>query len=248
MNEYFFLRFEADGSPYPNAKEYGNVVRKPLLSLARFPDDTLPCDIYNVPGLHCKTGITGKLVKEIEKSFPDNETTGEGTKFVDKFLDDNSVNRAEYQGSHSFEGNHARKLLRIIGRMRHEVDHLESENADKERIMKIISTLEAFDEVVVACFSKQLIGDYKAAIAAFSKAYMELHKVYKVTVPVKAHLIMDNVVPQIKRRHPGYGIGVVTEQAFESAHHSFSVEWAKTKINSITHPDYPQALLDCVVR
>ena len=216
----------AAGSPWPNAKEYLNAVRKPLLSLSRYPDETLLCDIYNVPGLHCKTGVTAKLIKEIERSFSGNEETG----------------------SHSFEGNHARKLLRIIGRMRHEVDHLESENANKERIEKIIGTLEAFDEVVVTCFSKQLIGDYKAAIAAFSEAYMELHEVYKVTVPVKAHLIMDHVVPQIERRHPGYGIGVVTEQAFESAHHSFSVEWEKTKINSISHPDYPQALLDCVVR
>ena len=248
MNEYFILRFEADGSPYANAKEYLNTVRKPLLSLARFPDDTLLCDIYNVPGLHCKTGITGKLVKEIEKSFLDNEATGEGTKFVNEFLDENNVRRAEYQGSHSFEGNHARKLLRIIGRMRHEVDFLESESADKERIIKIISILEAFDEVVVACFSKQLIGDYKEAITAFSKAYMELHKVYRVTVPVKAHLVMDHIVPQIERRHPGHGIGVVTEQAFESAHHSFKTEWEKTKITNINHPDYPQALLDCVVR
>ena len=221
---------------------------KPLLSLARFPDDTLLSDIYNVPGLHCKTGITGKLVKEIEKSFPDNETTGEGTKFVNEFLDDNNVHRAEYQGSHSFEGNHARKLLRIIGRMRHEVDFLESEGADKERIRKIIGTLETFDEVVVTCFSKQLIGDYKAAIVAFSKAYMELHKVYKVTVPVKAHLVMHHIVPQIERRHPGNGIGVVTEQAFKSAHHSFKMECEKTKITNINHPDYPKALLDCVVR
>ena len=132
--------------------------------------------------------------------------------------------------------------------MRHEVNHLESENADKERIMKIISTLEAFDEVVVTCFSKQLISDYKEAIAAFSKAYMELHKVYKVTVPVKAHLVMHHIVPQIERRHPGNGIGVVTEQAFESAHHSFKMEWEKTKITNINHPDYPKALLDCVVR
>ena len=187
-------------------------------------------------------------MKEIERSFSGNEETGEGTKFVDKFLDNNNVHRTEYQGSHSFEGNHARKLLRIIGRMRHEVDFLESEGADKERIRKIIGTLETFDEVVVTCFSKQLIGDYKAAIVAFSKAYMELHKVYKVTVPVKAHLVMHHIIPQIERRHPGFGIGVVTEQAFESAHHSFKMEWEKTKITNINHPDYPQALLDCVVR
>ena len=28
MNEYFYLRFEAAGCPYPNAKEYLNVVRE----------------------------------------------------------------------------------------------------------------------------------------------------------------------------------------------------------------------------
>ena len=136
-------------------------MREPLLSLERYPDETLLCDIYNVPGLHCKTGVTAKLIKEIERSFSENEKTGEGTKFVDNFLYDNSVHRTEYQGSHSFEGNHARKLLKIIDRMRHEVDNLESESADKERIMKIISTLVAFDGVVFACFSKQLIGDYE---------------------------------------------------------------------------------------
>ena len=48
----------------------------------------------------------------------------------------------------SFEGNPAPKLLRIIDQMRHRVDFLESKSADKERIMKIISTLEAFDVVV----------------------------------------------------------------------------------------------------
>ena len=51
---------------------------------------------------------------------------------------------------------------------------------------------------------------------------------------------MDHIVPQIERRHPGYGIGVVTEQALESAQHSFSVEFSKTKINSIS---YPQTIL-----
>ena len=225
------------------------MVREPLLSLARYPDDTLLCDIYNVPGLHCMTGITAKLITEIEKSFPNNKETKEGTKFVDEFLDDNHVNRTEYQGSHSFEGNHARELLKVIGRMRHNVEVLESKKgADKEKIMKIIATLEAFNDVVFACFSKQLMSDYEAAIAAFTKAYMELHKAYKVSVPVKAHLVMSHIIPQIKRRHPGFGIGVVTEQAFESAHHSFKVEWAKTKVKDISNKNYPQALLDCVLR
>ena len=195
------------------------------------------------------TGICGKLLKEVEKCFPNNKETREGEKFVDEFLDANYVNRAEYQGSHSFEGNHARELLKIIGRMRHDVEVLESKKgADKEKILKIISTLEAFDGVVFACFSKQLIGDYEEAIATFSTAYRELHEAYKVSVPVKAHLVMDHIIPQIKRRHPGYGIGVMTEQAFESAHHAFKMEWAKTKVKDIDSKAYHQALLDCVVR
>ena len=54
-----------------------------------------PLDIYNVPSLHCKTGITGKLINEIEKSFPDNEVTSEGTKFVDNWAVGINVNISE---------------------------------------------------------------------------------------------------------------------------------------------------------
>ena len=65
--------------------------------------------VANVPGLHAMTGISGKLIDEIEKSFPDNKETRKGTDFVNKFLKKHNIHRAEYQGSHSFEGNHARK-------------------------------------------------------------------------------------------------------------------------------------------
>ena len=71
--------------------------REPLLSLARYPDET------PLRHLQCPAG---------------------------------------------FEANPAHKPLRIINQMRHRVNFLVSESADKERIMKIISTLEAFDVVV----------------------------------------------------------------------------------------------------
>ena len=76
---------------------------------------------------------------------------------------------------------------------------------------------------------------------------MDLNKNFGVSVTVKAHLVMAHLIPQINKRHPGYGIGILTEQSFESAHHEFKLEWQKTKL-AMNHPDYPKALFDCVVR
>ena len=227
------------------AKEFLNVINDPLLS---YPDDTKLSDIYDIPGLHCMTGIVAKLISEIEKSFDCCKELCEGITFVDEFLEANNIHRTVYQGSHSFEGNHARQLLKVINRMRLEVENLtEDYEADKPRIMKIIDTMQAFDWVVASCFSKQLVGDYVGAIKNFSELYMELHNNYDVSVTVKVHLVMAHVIPQINKRHPGYGIGVLTEQSFESAHHEFKMEWQKTKL-TMNHPNYPKALLDCVVR
>ena len=191
------------------------------------------------------TGISGKLTGEIEKSFPDNKDTNEGTNFVNKFLKEYNIHRAEFQGSHSFEGNHARKLLKVIHKMRLAVEKLSGDH--KNRILRIISVMEAFDEVVESCFSVHLVGDYEEKIRVFTQAYMSLHKDYKVTVTSKAHLVMSHVINQINTRHPGYGIGALTEQSFESCHHAFKVEWLKTKVDP-DHSDYAQRHLDAVVR
>ena len=167
---------------------------------------------------------------------------------MDLFLEANNIHRTVYQGSHSFEGNHARQLLRVINRMRLEVENLSEEtDVDKSRIFKIIDTIQTFDWVVESCFSKELIGDYEGAIKSFSNLYTDLNKNFGVSVTVKVHIVMANLIPQINKRHPGYGIGVLTEQSFESAHHEFKLEWQKTKL-AMNHSDYPKALFDCVVR
>ena len=106
-----------------NAQHYTNVVNRPLII---GDDDTLLIDKINIPGLHVMTGNTGKLLQEMEKTFPDQE---EGKNFVDKFLATMNVHRAEYQGSHSFEGNQARKLLRRIA----------------HRCLKLLSTMMAMN-------------------------------------------------------------------------------------------------------
>ena len=116
-----FFRFDAAGRPRKDAKDFQNVVNKTLFTHA---DHVKVSSVANVPGLHAMTGISGKLTDEIEKSFPDNKETHEGTDFVNKFLKQHNIHRAEYQGSHSFEGNHARKLLRVAHEMRPAVEQL----------------------------------------------------------------------------------------------------------------------------
>lgn len=237
------FRFDAAGRPWKDAKDFQNAVNKTLFTHA---DHVKVSSVANVPGLHVMTGITGKMSDEIEKSFPDNKQTQEGTDFVNKFLKDHNIHRAEYQGSHSFEGNHARKFLRVAHKMRAELEQVTVEH-NKDRVLMIISVMEAFDKVVESCFSVHLVGDYEEKIRVFKELYMSLHKDYKVSVTSKAHLAMSHVIPQINTRHPGYGIGSMTEQSFESCHHAFKVEWLKTKVDP-EHSDYAQRHLDAVVR
>ena len=133
------FRFDAAGRPWKDAKDFQNAVNKTLFTHA---DHVKVSSVANVPGLHAMTGISGKLVDEIEKSFPNNKETHEGTAFVNKFLKENNIHRAEYQGSHSFEGNHARKLLRVIPKMRLAVQQLSGDH-NKDKILRIISVMEA---------------------------------------------------------------------------------------------------------
>ena len=83
---------------------------------------------------------------------------------------------------------------------------------------------------------------------------MELHEVYKVTVPVKAHLTCrpdngpyyptDRVEAPRVRDQCGDRAGPrVSTTLFQCG-----VVKDQDKQHQLSYPDYPQALLDCVVR
>ena len=62
-----------------------------------------------MPELNLKTGTVGKLIKEMErKIFPNYE---EEKDFMDQWLKDEDIRRRIYQGSASFDGNQAEKIL-----------------------------------------------------------------------------------------------------------------------------------------
>lgn len=226
-------RFEADGCPHADQKEYGNFTRPPLLT---GDDSVLLLILLSLPGLHLMTGVTGRLVAEIEETLGDT-----GRNFVDKFLKEISVHRSEYHGLYSFEGNQARKLLKKIGGLMDSARRLPRKT--KSRIKEIIGVMEAFDLVVERCFGIHLNGDYEEAIRDFSVKYRALN----IPVIPKVHLVEDHVVQSIQMKHPDLGMGAYTEQSFESCHHDFTVEWERTKVD-IDHPDVGPVLLDAVVR
>ena len=239
LTTFLFIRYVEDGSPKALAQNYTNVVNPPLIT---GDDDMLLLDVINIPGLHVMTGNVGKLVGELEKTFPDKE---EGRQFVSKFLATINVERAEYQGSHSFEGNHARKLLRRISLLQPAAQKLPIELRDK--VMKFISTLQAFNKVVVACFGKTIEGDHEEAIREYSRLYRALG----ISIPPKVHTVEAHVVTYLARRNAAggtsLGLGAWTEQAFESCHHDFRVEWEKVSV-SPDHPEYEMRLLEAVIR
>ena len=228
-------RYEADGCPKANAKDYTNTTEAPLLAGS---DDDLLIDLLFLPGLHMLTGITGKLSGEIEATFDDKVV---GRNFMDKFLKVINVTRSEYHGMFSFEGNLARKLLKNIGKLMDSAKRLPRKH--KARVKQIIEVIQAFDIVVERCFGVHLQGDYDQAIQDFSEKYRAL----EITVPIKAHMVEDHVTQFIERRHPGLGLGAYTEQSFESCHHDFMLEWERTKV-PLDHPEHGPKYFDTVVR
>ena len=74
------------------------------------PED-LVLDLLIPPELHCMTGVAGKLLKEMERGCF--QSRKDGKKFVNTFLKANNIQKCVYQGSESFEGNQAQKLLKV---------------------------------------------------------------------------------------------------------------------------------------
>ena len=107
LNLWYQQFLEAGGNK-AKAMDFKNVTRRPLL--AGQPED-LVLDLLIPPELHCMTGVAGKLLKEMERGCF--QSRKEGKKFVNTFLKANNIQKCVYQGSESFEGNQARKLLQV---------------------------------------------------------------------------------------------------------------------------------------
>ena len=69
-----------------------------------------------------------------------------------------------------------------------------------------------------------------------------------MSITPKIHIIEHHIVDFLKRKEERHGLGWWSEQAFEAMHHDMKCEWEKVKISDHSHPDFPQRLLDFVIR
>ena len=87
-------------------------------------------------------------------------------------------------------------------------------------------------------FGMFIEGDHVKAIKHYSKLYRSLG----ITIPPKVHVVEAHLATFLARKNtPGFGLAAWTEQAFESCHHDFKVEWEKFSV-SPDHPEYEQRL------
>lgn len=170
--------FIRSGAKKAKAKMYQNVINPPLLT---GDDSTKTIEKLNISELHCMTGSTGKVVSEMERcAF---ETKEDGEKFMNDFLKREDISKCVYQGSNSFEGNQARKLLQSVDKLERDVKSLDFETAAKA--LPFVETLRKLDKVVTACFGQTLDPQYDDHIDAFSKQYRSLD--ISVTPKVLSH-------------------------------------------------------------
>ena len=175
-------KFVDNGANIRVAKNYQNVVNKPLLT---GEDETETLEVLNPPELHLMTGVTGKLITEMEKM------TGE--KFVNEFLQEEDISRCAYQGSRSFEGNQARKLLKNTDKLERSVMKLDIETTIQA--LPFVQTLRVFNKVVSSCFGQTLDPAYERHIEDFSKQYrsLDISVTLKVNCPLHIFIVSDNL-------------------------------------------------------
>ena len=232
--------FVANGSSKKKQADYQNVIHVPLLGQDLDPD-TQVLGLIAAPELHLMLGSGGNLKTALEKKVF--ETEDEGQAFLEKFLIANNITRKGYQDSHSLEGNQTRMFLKSAEKLR--AAYMEA--GLLEKALPYIECLEALSEVVDSCFGMELKNDYEETIARFKSLYLEL----PISVTPKVHCIFFHVTEYIKiiNKDEGsnFGLGYMSEQAFESIHSNLRKKWENGIKVSSQNRNYGIRLLNFIV-
>ena len=205
------------------AADYDNCVNPPLLPGA---DEELVIDLLPPMELHLLLGVANRLVQHLEEKL---RGTGH-QQLLDTWLSKLGLSRPAYHGG-QFEGNGCRRLLRGADQLR-----TLAEQAGIFSIIPVLAALKSIHEVVSSCFGATVADDMEKKIDDFRQTYLDL----EIPVTTKVHTIFVHVAPFCRAR--GEGLGVVSEQAAESAHSDFLKTWRRYKVAPAS-PDYlPQML------
>jgi len=213
-----FWSFFDSGESKSKAKTHGNVIHPPLLHKEQQGN---VIDVIPPPELHLLIGSFTTLFKHLESKSPQT---------AQRWLRECHITKDEYHGG-TFAGNNARALLK-------KVDLLASFCS-----LDILPNVEAFrtlNHVVHSCFGNDLNPNYKLCIKKFFDSCLSLD----INITPKLHSIFHHV-PEFCDKFDK-GLGLFSEQSFESLHHNFQQTWNNYKVNNLRHPSYGERLLRAV--
>ena len=215
---------------------FTNVVNPALIS---GPPDRRVVEILNFSELHVLTGVVGKLVGELIKVFDDGEA---GQQFVNSFMIKFNIKWCPYQPN-SFEGNQAKKMVDHSTDLYQAAMELDLPEAEKTKVISFCKTLQKFKGVVDSCFGQDLDPTFRQSITSFSSSYRQLG----ISVTPKVHCVEKHLTEFLESKGFQAGLGAYSEQAMETAHADFKVEWERVKVGP-NHQDYAKQLFGAILR
>ena len=171
MMTSFWNYFDANAKR-KDAKHFGNVVHPNMFSGSNIDESTLVILLVPPPELHLLLGPVNTLYDELTKEWPQAEEWS--TKL--------NIKREEYHGG-KFNGNDSRKLIKNLSVLK------EIAPTPSLRIQDFIATYDAFNDVVTACYGKNLATNYIDKINTFRQAYRKL----RINVTPKVHAVFHHI-------------------------------------------------------
>ena len=210
-----YQRFEEAGFPQKKMSEYSNVIKPCLIN----PGDlSLQIgDVIPIPQLHCHIGIANwawDWVKQVlgEERYPE----------LLQWSRQRSISIRGYHGT-GLDGNNSKNFFKASKDL-----HL---LLDQETSVPIVDMLQKFDMVTKACFSRDLLPDWREVLERFITSVWELISFskfqlkIKISIPWKLHLVVSHLRPFLEKT--GRGMADYSEQTGESGHFKVDKEMSR---------------------
>ena len=186
-------------------------------------------EVIAPPELHLMEGVFHHIYFKLLPTLDNDQK-----ELLNKSLRNKNIYPSRYHGG-KYEGNEVRKILKSA-------DMFLSPFVSTEYQHQLLDSLIKFDKVVHSCFATKLIPDYVTHIGNFQQSFI----LTGLSVTYKVHVVVSHIIDFINHyAEPGKGLGLVSEQAGESAHHKWIKYWEKFKLR-MDHPQYPERLELCL--
>jgi hypothetical protein len=181
-------------------KNYNNSENVPLLNTHM--SSRVIKDILLIPTLHTIVlGPVNKLMKHIGNYIS-----------LDDLDNKLTIHRDEYHGM-TYQGRACRKIMNNVDTISDMLGTVDSE------LKLITNTLRELKKVDTLCNSTLLDPNYRNIIEGFTESWKQIHKIYKISIPNKVHIIMDHLHEHFDST--GQTFHKKSDQTIESVHQLF---------------------------